>query len=105
MEDKEFITPPNHVNFLAKKLYGEGHITDVSLAYLEKDGGGPLEKHTHKHDHFFIVTEGEAKMILADKTVILKKDQSLLVKGEIPHCIWNNTDTRTTMLGINIMPK
>ena len=45
---KDFITPPNHVNFLAKKLFGEiGEIIDGSIAYLQPNGGGPDELHTH----------------------------------------------------------
>lgn len=37
---KNFITPPNHVRFLAKKLFGNvGEIIDGSIAYLEKKVG------------------------------------------------------------------
>ncbi len=35
----EFMIPPDHVNFLAKKLFGNsGKIKDVSIAYLQKRG-------------------------------------------------------------------
>ena len=44
-----FITPPNHTNFLAKKLFGSvGEIIDGSIAYIDLQGGGPIEKHTLK---------------------------------------------------------
>ena len=102
---KNMITPPNHINFLAKKLYGKGNIIDIAMAYLEENGGGPLENHTHCHNHLFIVTDGEAKIILKDKTVILKKDESFLVDGKIPHSVWNNISQQTTMIGISIMPE
>lgn len=99
----EFITPPEHINFLAKKLYGNsGKIKDVSIAYLKKDGGGPVKLHTHSHDHLFIVTSGEAKIIYGRETVILKKDESFLVKGNIEHSVWNNIDGETVMLGISV---
>lgn len=101
----EFITPPNHVNFLAKKIYGKGEMIDVAIAYAEKDGGGPVENHTHSHNHLFIVTEGEAKIIVGDKTVILKKNESFLVDGTIPHSCWNNIDKQTTIIGISLMPQ
>ena len=53
------MTPPKHVNFHAKKLLGEmGRIVDGSVAYIELNGGGPTELHTHEHNHLFIVTEG-----------------------------------------------
>ena len=56
-----FITPPRHVDFRAKKLFGDmGHIVDGAVAYMDVNGGGPTEPHTHEHDHLFIVTEGEA---------------------------------------------
>ncbi|MSA02789.1 hypothetical protein GKG47_15230 [Lactonifactor sp. BIOML-A3] len=46
----EFITPPNHVNFKAKRLFGEmGQIIDGSVAYVDLNGGGPIQRHTHEH--------------------------------------------------------
>lgn len=99
----EFITPPKHVNFLAKRLFADvGEIIDGSIAYLQPSGGGPIEPHTHEHNHLFIVTQGEARIVLADQTVIVRKDESLLVQGNIPHCVWNNTDGLTVILGISI---
>ena len=60
---QDFMTPPKHVNFHAKKLFGEmGRIVDGSVAYIELNGGGPTELHTHEHNHLFIVTEGEARI-------------------------------------------
>lgn len=103
MENKLF-TPPDHVNFAAQKLYGEGKMSDVSIAFIDENGGGPASNHTHNHDHLFIVTEGEAKIDLDGKEIILKKNESFLVKGQIPHSVWNNQSTKTTMIGINIMP-
>ena len=100
---KDFITPPNHINFLAKKLFGDvGEIIDGSIAYLEKQGGGPLLNHTHKHNHLFIVTEGEAKIILDSEVVKVKKNESFVVQGNIPHSVWNNIDDVTIMIGISV---
>ena len=95
----EFVTPPNHENFVAKNLFESvGEIIDESIAYIDLNGGGPKEKHAHDHDHLFIVTQGEAKILLNDKEVIVKKDESYLVKGKIPHSVWNNTDGKTVMI-------
>lgn len=67
----KFITPPNHINFKAKKLFGNmGQIIDGAIAYVDLNGGGPTELHTHEHNHLFIVTKGEAKIILGDEVVI-----------------------------------
>ncbi len=99
----DFITPPNHVNFKARKLFGEmGTIIDGSIAYVDLNGGGPTEQHTHEHNHLFIVTKGEAKIKLADNEVILKKDESFLVEGKIPHSVWNNIQGETVMIGISL---
>ena len=99
----DFITPPDHVNFKARKLFGEmGTIIDGSIAYLNLNGGGPTEQHTHEHNHLFIVTKGEAKIKLADKEVIVKKDESFLVEGKIPHSVWNNIQGETVMIGISV---
>lgn len=98
-----FITPPNHVNFKAKKLFGGmGTIIDGSIAYVDFNGGGPTEQHTHEHNHLFIVTKGEAKIKLADNEVIVKKDESFLVEGKIPHSVWNNIQGETIMIGISV---
>lgn len=43
-----FITPSEHVNFLAKNLFGAcGQIVNGAIAYLAPDGGGPVTPHTH----------------------------------------------------------
>ncbi len=100
---KDFITPPNHVKFVAKKLFGDcGKIIDGAIAYLEPNGGGPIELHTHKHSHLFIVIQGQAKIIMNEKEKILNSNESFLVEGGIPHSIWNNTDTTTIMVGISV---
>lgn len=99
----DFITPANHVYFQAKKLFGNiGEIIDGSIAYLHKNGGGPIEKHTHLHAHLFIVIEGEAKILLEDKEVIIKNNESYLVEGGILHSIWNNVPETTIMVGLSI---
>ncbi len=99
-------TPPDHIKFLAEKLYGElGEITDVSIAEIEKDGGGPRKAHTHPHDHLFIVTKGEAVIHEGDKTVTLKRNEVYLTDGKKPHSVWNTSCNKTIMLGINIIPK
>lgn len=99
----EWTTPPKHVNFQAKKLFGVmGHIMDGAIAYMDLEGGGPTEPHTHEHDHLFIVTEGEAKILLGEETVIIKKDEAFLVQGKIPHAVWNNANRKTVMIGISV---
>lgn len=99
----EWTTPPKHVNFQAKKLFGAmGQIMDGAIAYMDLEGGGPTEPHTHEHDHLFIVTEGEAKILLGEETVIVKKDEAFLVQGKIPHAVWNNANGQTVMIGISV---
>lgn len=99
----KMFTPPNHVGFQAAKLFGEnGEIIDGSLAYIEAGGGGPIELHTHSHDHLFAVIEGEAKIILDRESVVIKKGESFLVDGSIPHSVWNNCPSQTVMIGINV---
>lgn len=100
---EKFITPPNHVNFKAKRLFGEvGGIIDGSIAYINLKGGGPTEKHTHEHNHLFIVVKGEAKVLLGDEEIIIRKDEAFLVKGAIPHSVWSNQDDETVMVGISV---
>ena len=100
----EFMTPPKHVNFRAKKLFGAlGNIVDGAVAYIDLNGGGPTELHTHDHNHLFIVTEGEAKILLGDKEVIIHKDEAFLVEGRIPHSCWNNIEGETKMIGITVV--
>lgn len=108
MKEKEsegFVTPPNHVNFLAKPLFAKsGEIQNGAIAYLQPGGGGPIEPHTHHHNHLFVVTKGEAKVLLGDKTVLIHENESFLVDGNIPHSVWNNIDRETVMIGITVIP-
>lgn len=99
----DFVTPPNHIRFLAKKLFGpSGEILDGAIAYLQPGGGGPTTQHTHVTDHLFIVIRGEAKIMLKDEIKIIRPNESFLVKGSIPHSVWNPTDEETIMIGITL---
>lgn len=99
---QDFITPPNHKGFMAKKLFDEsGKIKWGAIAYLDKDGGGPTGNHTHSENHIFIVVDGEAKVMLGGTAVIVKKNESLFVNGMTPHSIWNNADQTTTVIKIS----
>lgn len=103
---KEFITPPDHIHFLAKKLFADcGEIIDGSIAYLEKGGGGPASLHTHEHNHLFIVVSGQARVELDGEVRIVDANESFLVNGHIPHSVWNNTDVTTVMIGISVKAK
>ena len=93
-----------HVNFRAKKLFGAvGNIVDGAVAYIDLNGGRPTKLHTHEHNHLFIVTEGEARILLGDEELIIHKDEAFLVEGRIPHSCWNNIDGVTKMIGINVV--
>ena len=95
-----FVTPPDHERFLAKKLFdAAGEIIDGSIAYLEKEGGGPLKPHTHEHNHLFVVVRGEAKIMLNDKPIIVKENESYYVNGSIPHSVWNGISVTTVISG------
>lgn len=103
MEKKDFITPPGHVNFLARKLFGAcGEIVDGSIAYLQPGGGGPIPVHTHPHDHLFIVVRGEARVVLNDEIKVIRENESFVVKGRIPHAVWNAVQEETVMIGITL---
>ena len=102
-----FMTPPDHVGFLAKKLFGNSELTlkDGSVAYLAPGGGGPQTPHTHEHDHLFIVIKGEAKLLLGDKTVFLHENEAYLVDGRIAHAVFNNAEGETVMIGLTTTKK
>lgn len=55
MDDLQgFMTPPGHVHFLAKKLFGEsGEIQDGAIAYLEP-GGGRSRRAAHSFTRSFV---------------------------------------------------
>lgn len=100
---EEFITPPDHIRFRAKKLFQEsGEIADGAIAYLQPGGGGPQTLHTHEKDHLFIVVKGAARILLGDEIKIIRENESFIVKGNIPHSVWNDTDEETVMIGITL---
>ena len=100
------MTPPAHVAFEAKKLFGAvGEIIDGSVACVLPGGGGPTERHTHEHSHLFIVTKGEAKALVGDETVIIRENEAYLLDGRLPHSVWGSADGETVMLGISVRPR
>lgn len=99
---QEFITPPDHRGFSAKKLFGEaGKIKWGAIGYLQPGGGGPIGNHVHHEDHIFIVAEGEARVVCGDREIVVRKNESFFVDGTIPHSIWNNTDQTTVVIKIS----
>ncbi len=98
-----FITPPGHVKFRAKKLFDAvGPVADGSVARLEPGGGGPVPPHTHGHDHLFIVTGGEARIEVGGETVIVGAGEAFRVDGGKLHSVWNNSDGETVMVGLTL---
>lgn len=56
----------------------------------------------HPHNHLFIVISGQAKVLLDKEEKIINENEAFLVKGEIPHSVWNNSQNTTVMLGISV---
>ncbi len=103
MLKNDFITPPGHSKFLAKKLFDDmGKIHWGAVAYIEPNGGGPEGNHTHEDDHIFIVVEGEVKIYEGEKVNIVHKDEMFYVKGTTPHSIWNNGDDIAKVIKISV---
>lgn len=101
----EFITPPNHFGFQAKKIYGtpiKGTLTNCSIAYIEPQGGGPKPEHKHSHNHFFILTEGEATIYEDEKKIIVRKEEAVYINGQKIHTILNESNQELKMIGITI---
>ena len=99
----DFTTPPMHIGFMAKKyLELTGMFQDGTLAYVEPGGGGPLTKHTHPHDHLFLVIQGEARIEFEEETVFLKANEIYRVRGNRLHSVWNNGKVTAIMLGVTI---
>ena len=96
--DYSFITPEGHKGFLAKKLFHEmGKIQWGAIAYIEENGGGPQNNHTHSDNHIFIIADGEVRIVTDDKEIIAGKNQAVFVDGMTPHSIWNN-GTKTAVV-------
>ncbi len=79
-----------------------GSIIDGSIAYINLKGGGPVEQHTHEHNHLFIVVKGEAVVMAENEKNIIHENESYLVEGKIPHSVWSNQDEETIMIGISV---
>lgn len=102
---ENFKTPPDHIAFLAKKLFGEcGRIIDGSVAYIEPDGGGPAHPHTHEHSHLFIVVSGEIVIRTPEENLVVRSNESSLVRGTTEHSVWNRTAEKAVVIGISVMP-
>ncbi len=100
----DFITPPDHTGFLARRICGiaAGGIRDIAIALIEPGGGGPEPAHTHAHDHLFIVNQGEVTIFMDGTAHILKADEALLVPGKSLHSVWNRSGDPVKMTGITL---
>ena len=103
MELKDFITPADHKDFLAKRLFGPcGEILDGSIAYIAPGGGGPSQMHIHQHDHLFIVVSGQITILQGTKQIELGANEALRVTGEVPHAMWNLSDQQAVVIGLSV---
>ncbi len=100
--EHSFITPDGHQGFKAKRLFDEmGKIRWGAIAYIEKNGGGPENNHTHSNDHIFIVVDGEVRIVSGSREIVAGKDQAVFVDGMTPHSIWNNGDKTAVVVKIS----
>lgn len=105
-DTNEFFTPPDHINFRAKKLCGNiGEMVDCAVAFMDKGSEGPVTPHSHELGHFFIVTKGEAYVDIEGERHILRENESIYVKSCALHKTGNNINTETIMIGISIKEK
>ena len=99
-----FITPSEHVNFLAKNLFGAcGQIVNGAIAYLAPDGGGPAHAHHPPLPTTCSSSRREKpKCCWTDKSESSAKTKRSSSKGGIPHSVWNNAQAETVMIGITL---
>ena len=96
------MTPPGHRDFSAKKLFaGGGTLQGGAVAYIQPGGGGPEGNHTHPDDHIFLVMEGEVRVVLGDREVTVRRDESLFVDGMVPHSIWNRSNSAAKVVKLS----
>ena len=100
----EYENVPEHVDFVAKRLFENmGELSNGSVIRVEKGGGGPTSDHFHEHDHLFIIMKGEAKVIIEGRAFIVKENESIRVPGNKSHSIWNNLDDTMVMVGLSVI--
>lgn len=99
-----FICPPNHRGFKALALTGkiDDSIKDCAIAYIEPLGGGPEPDHSHPHNHLFTVISGIVVIRMSGTEKILQQGESLLVPGNMPHSVWNPSNTEAKVIGISL---
>lgn len=98
-----FNLPSDHVDYFKKDLFGDcGEVLNGAVSYIYPNGGGPFEQHTHDNDHLVVIVRGQAKVLLADTFYIIHENESYIVKGDIPHSIWNNSSDTTILVGITL---
>ena len=106
-KDREgFSAVPNCEGYYARALFTSGETGRVEslLAYMEPGGGGPSKEHTHKHDHLFVVMEGEMLIKQGRKRQTLEAPGAVLVPGGKPHSIWNAGNTDLELVVVNLDP-
>jgi len=101
--EQGFKPVPNHKGFIAKLIPSPFEAsTDVRLAEIAVEGGGPIEETTHEHDHIFIVLEGQITVDIAGAKYLVEEEHSIYVEGQIPHSIWNTGNKTAHVIGVNI---
>ena len=79
----------------------DGRYSEERLPILKKRGAVPKIITPTATITFFVVADGEVKIISGDQEIIAGKDQSMFVDGMIPHSIWNNGDKTAVVIKIS----
>ena len=81
---------------IIEKPWGSYQILEEAVKFKEKkiivNAGGKLslQKHEHRTEHW-IIAEGEAEVVIGDKTQILKENDTIFIPAKTKHRLVNNT--------------
>lgn len=83
-------------------LEGGGAGMECSLVRIEPGGGGPLEPHTHGHDHLVIVLRGSLTIKQGNTEASTQAPAAVRVEGSVPHSFRNAgvDDVELAMIGL-----
>jgi quercetin dioxygenase-like cupin family protein len=83
----------------AKKIFESPHATVIHMAL---NPGESLKSHVTPVDVFFYILEGNPTIEIGDEKEKVSADSIIESPADIPHCVYNETDTLARFLVVKL---
>jgi quercetin dioxygenase-like cupin family protein len=89
----------------ASKFEGASFGADASFFVVTSPPGRGVNKHRHPYQETLIILDGDIEMMVGEETMLIKKDNAVIVPAKTWHAFTNKSEHDALMVTIHASPK